>query len=62
MTQGCNKTGPKGTNAMFVMTHDKIFHALAAKQNPTYANPVIDYHPQKDDPHQIRITTGGKLQ
>jgi hypothetical protein len=31
MAQGCNKTGQKGTNAMFVMTHDKIYHALAAK-------------------------------
>jgi hypothetical protein len=24
MAQGDNKTGQKGTNAMFVMTHDKI--------------------------------------
>jgi hypothetical protein len=30
MTHGCNKTGQKGTKAMFVMTHDKIHHALAA--------------------------------
>jgi hypothetical protein len=29
MAQGCNKTGAKGTNAMFVMTHDEIRHALA---------------------------------
>jgi len=62
MAQGCNKTGQKGTHAMFVMTHNKIAHALMAKNFFTYANPVIDYHPQKDDPHQIRITTGGKLQ
>ena len=26
--QGCNKTGQKGTNAMFIMTHDEIMHAL----------------------------------
>jgi hypothetical protein len=31
MAQWCNKTGLKGTIAMFVMTHDKIAHALAAK-------------------------------
>jgi hypothetical protein len=31
MAQGCNKTGQKGTNAMFLMTHNKIHHALAAK-------------------------------
>ncbi len=27
----------------------------------TYANPVVDYHPQKEDPHRIRITAGGNL-
>jgi hypothetical protein len=31
MAQGCNKTRQKGTKAMFVMTHDEIRHALAAK-------------------------------
>jgi hypothetical protein len=30
MAQGCNKTGKKGTNTMFVMMHDEIRHALAA--------------------------------
>jgi hypothetical protein len=30
MAHGCNKTGRKGTNAMFVMMHDEIRHALAA--------------------------------
>ncbi len=61
MAQGCNKTGQKGTNAMFIMAHDKIRHALAAKKFFTYANPVVDYQPQKDDPHCIRITAGGNL-
>jgi hypothetical protein len=61
MAQGCNKTGQKGTSAMFVMTHDEIRHALAAKKFFTYANPVVDYRPQKDDPHRIRITAGGNL-
>ncbi len=46
MAQGCNKTGQKGTNTMFVMTHDKIRHPLAAKKFFTYANPVVDYWPQ----------------
>jgi hypothetical protein len=32
MAQGCNKTGQKGTNAIFIMTHDKIAHTLAAKK------------------------------
>jgi hypothetical protein len=43
MSQGDNKTGRKGTNAMFVMTHDKICHVLAPGQKITYGNPVIDY-------------------
>ena len=41
LSQGCNKAGQKGTNAMFVMTHDEIKHALAAKRKITYANPVM---------------------
>ncbi len=61
MAQGCKKTGQAGTNAMFVMTHKEIMHALAAKKNFTYANPVVDYRPQKEDPHRIRITAGGNL-
>ena len=43
MAQGCNKTGQKGTNAMLIMTHNEITHALAAKKIFTYANPVVDY-------------------
>jgi hypothetical protein len=31
MAQGDNKTGQKGTNAMFVMTHDKIKQVVAAE-------------------------------
>jgi hypothetical protein len=61
MAQGCNKTGQKGMNAMFVMAHDEIRHALAAKNFFTYANPVVDYQPQKDDPHHIRIMVGGNF-
>jgi hypothetical protein len=61
MAQGCNRTGQKGTNAIFVMTHDEIMHALAAKKFFTYANPVVDFRPQKEDPHRIRITAGGNL-
>ena len=29
MAQGDNKTGQRGTNAMFVMTRDEVAHALA---------------------------------
>ncbi len=61
MCQGDNKTGQIGTNAMVVMTHDEIAHALWAKQVFTYGNPVVDHRPQKEDPNRIRITAGGNL-
>ncbi len=59
MAQGDNKMGQKGTNAMFVMIHNKIKQAVAAGKFFTYINPVVDYRPQKEDPYQIRITAGG---
>ena len=58
MAQGCAKMGQKGTNAMFVMTHDEMMHALAANKFFTYVNPVVDFRPQKEDPHHIRSTVG----
>ncbi len=61
IAQGCNKMGQKGTNAMFVMNHDEIQHAQAAKKFFTYTNPVVDYRPQKEDPHRIWFTAGGNL-
>ena len=61
MAQGDDKTGQKGTNAMFVMTHDEIRQVLAQKKKFTYGNPVVDYRPQKEDPNRIRITAGGNL-
>ncbi len=61
MCQGNNKTRQKGTNAMLVMTHDEIAHVLQAKKVFTYANPVVDYRAQKEDPYCIRITAGGNL-
>ncbi len=61
MAQGDNKTGQRGMNAMFVMTHDEIKHMLKEGKKFTYGNPVVNYRPQKDDLHQIRITAGGNL-
>ncbi len=46
---------------MFVMTHDEIRHVLALGRKFTYGNPVVDYQPQKEDPHRIRTTVGGNL-
>ncbi len=61
MAQGDNKTGQKGTNAMFVMTHNEIAHVLRAGKVFTHANLVVDHRPQKEDPNRIQITAGGNL-
>ncbi len=52
MAQGDNKTGQKGTNVMFVMTHNEIKHVLQQNKKFTYGNPVVDYLPQKEDPNR----------
>ncbi len=46
---------------MYVMTHKDIRRVLEMKKKFTYGNPVVDYRPQKEDPHRIRITAGGNL-
>ena len=60
MAQGDTKTGQKGTNSIFVMTHNKI-KMIPRTQTITYARVVVDFCPQKFDPHRIRITAGGNL-
>ncbi len=49
MCQEDNKTGTKGTNAMFVMKPEEVDLTPAARL-AMYANIVVDYRPQKDDP------------
>ncbi len=56
-----HKMGQKGTNAMFVMTHNEIAQVLRVGKVFTYANPVVNHKPQKEDPNRIRITAGGNL-
>jgi hypothetical protein len=60
MAQDNNKTGQKGTNSIFVMTHAEIPH-IPKKQTVTYAPMVVVFRPQKADPHRICITAGGNL-
>ena len=60
MAQGCNEMGQKGTNAIFVMTHAEIPN-IPKDRTVTYARVVVDFRPQKEDPHRIRITAGGNL-
>ncbi len=60
MAQGDNKTGQAGTDSIFVMSHDAI-KMIRKSQTVTYARIVVDYRPQKADPHRIHITAGGNL-
>jgi hypothetical protein len=61
MAQGDNKTGQKGTEAMFVMSHNAIKHVLKEGKIFTYCNPVVGHRPQKEDPNRIRLTAGGNF-
>jgi hypothetical protein len=61
MVQGDNKTGQKGMNAMFIMSHNNLAHAYRKKKFFTFANPIVEYRPQKDDPNCIQITEMGNL-
>jgi hypothetical protein len=60
MCQGDKKLRTVGTNAMFVMTPKDVKN-MPPKRFATYAKTVVDFCPQKEDPHRIRITTGGNL-
>ena len=61
MAQGNDKTGQKGTNSIFAMTHAKIKQAYGEKVTFTYAKIVVDFRPQKEDLYRIRIKAGGNL-
>jgi hypothetical protein len=50
MAQGNKKTGRKGTNSILVMTCSKIPH-IPKDRMVTYARIIVDFHPQKADPH-----------
>jgi hypothetical protein len=61
MAQGDNKIGQKGTNSIFVMTHEEIATAKKEGKTWTYTRIVIDYRPPKEDPNRVLITVGGNL-
>ena len=60
IVQGDNKTGKKGTNCAFVMTHEQIKN-IPKDRVVTYARIVIDHRQQKEDPNRVHITAGGNL-
>ena len=61
MAQGDNRSGTKGKNCIFVMTHNQISQMREKGKKPTYAPVVVDFRPQKEDPNRVRITAGGNL-
>jgi hypothetical protein len=60
MAQGDNKTGQHGNNSIFVMTHAEIL-LIPADCTIMYTRVVVNFCPQKLDPHQIWITAGSNL-
>ena len=60
LTQGDNKTRIKGTDSLIVLNHDEI-RKIPTYRTVTYANIVVDYRPQKEDPNHVHITAGGNL-
>lgn len=55
-----HRTGEKGTNSLFAMTHEQILR-IPKDKVVTYGHIVVDYRPQKADPNRVRITAGGNL-
>ena len=43
MAQGDNRSGTKGENCIFVMTHKQIAQMRAKGKKPTYARVVVDF-------------------
>jgi hypothetical protein len=60
MAQSNLETGQKGTSLIFVMMHAEIQN-IPKNQTVTYARVVVNFCPQKADPHRIRITARGNL-
>ncbi len=60
LAQGDEVTNTKGTDSIFVMTHEQI-QAIPNDRTITYTRIVVDYRPQKADPNRVRLTAGGNL-
>ncbi len=60
MAQGNNKTGQKGTNSIFVMTHMEIT-LIPSDHVVTYSGVVVDHRLQEEDPNRIRMVAGRNL-
>ena len=55
LAQGVGTRMPTGNNNLFFLHR----HQVPRGKKVTYANPVCDYRPLKDDPYRVRLTVGG---
>ena len=59
LAQGRKSTNLPGTNTIFFMKYQNI--PADRKKDITYGRIVVDYRPQKTEPHRTRLTVGGNL-
>ena len=55
LSQGVGTRMPSGNNNIFFIKRSQVPHGKTI----TYANPVCDYRPTKDDLYRVRLTLGG---
>ena len=60
LAQGDKRTGAKGTETFKILRPEQVL-LITNDRVVTYANIVVDYRPQKDDPNRVRIPAGGNL-
>ena len=60
LAQGDKRTGSIGTDTFMILRTDQVL-LIPNYRVVTYANIIVDYRPQKEDPNRVRITAGGNL-
>ena len=60
LAQGDTRIGTKGTYTFEILRPEQVL-LIINDRVVTYANIVVDYRQQKDDPNRVRITAGGNL-
>ena len=60
LAQRDKRTGAIGTNTFKRLRPDQVL-LIPNYCVVTYANIIVDYRPQKEDPNRVRITAGGNL-
>ena len=60
LSQGDKRTGAIRTNTFTILCPDQVL-LIPNDCVVTYANIIVEYRPQKEDPNRVRITVGGNL-